>query len=84
MADSAPVMLWGTLAEPGTDRLSRWFNQAWQVFAGGSALDAYNEHQWLQAVHPDDVGNYQTQFAAAYHAQQAYSLDYRLQHAGDP
>lgn len=78
LADSSPLMLWGTLV--GAADTKRWCNAAWHAYTG---MDQVSGDAWLQAVHADDRERCRQQLGNV-SQQQAYTLDYRLWHvSGD-
>ncbi|QKT02613.1 PAS domain S-box protein [Ectothiorhodospiraceae bacterium 2226] len=77
MADTAPAMLWLTDTSDDCAFVSR----GWSEFTGQSFEQALGAG-WMEAVHPDDQTRARASFLKAFQRREAFSLDYRLRHAG--
>jgi PAS domain S-box-containing protein len=73
MADETPVALWMC----DTARRCTYVNRAWLSFTGRSLDDELGDG-WTASVHPEDFGERQAAFGAAFDAREAFTLEYRL------
>jgi PAS domain S-box-containing protein len=73
MADETPVALWMC----DTERRCTYVNRAWLSFTG-RAFDDELCDGWTASVHPEDFGERQAAFGAAFDAREAFTLEYRL------
>jgi PAS domain S-box-containing protein len=76
MADETPVALWMCDHE----RRCTYVNRAWLSFTGRT-LDEELGDGWTASVHPEDFGERQAAFGAAFDAREAFTLEYRLRRA---
>ncbi len=76
LANASPVMMWMASAE----RHCTFFNQTWLDFRGRS-LSEEIDHQWLDAVHPDDRQQCSDSYRQAFNLRQPFRMEYRLQRA---
>ena len=73
LADSVPVLIW----EAGPDGQRHYFNEPWIAFTGGS-LAAHSGGGWRDSVHPDDRPRLSATYDAAFRAEIAFEIEYRL------
>ncbi|MFC3199709.1 PAS domain S-box protein [Parapedobacter deserti] len=72
-ADAAPVLMWGASA----DKRRYVFNASWFHFTGRS-LEQEQGDGWMDGVHADDLERCVAIFSAAFDAQDAFKIEYRL------
>jgi len=73
MADSAPLMVWGS----GPDGGCTYFNQPWLDFTG-RALEEEIGDGWADGVHPDDLARCLAVYHGALAARRPFTMEYRL------
>lgn len=73
LAEQAPQTVW--TADP--DGRATYFNRTWYDLVGGE-LNDWNGHQWLAAVHPDDVADVKAKWRLASASKSLYSGVRRL------
>lgn len=76
LADSAPLMIWLVNREGGGE----WFNRSWLEFSGRE-LDQLVGSAWVDLLHPDDVPPFFDAYNRLVETGQAFSMEFRLQHA---
>ncbi|WP_066374854.1 MULTISPECIES: CHASE3 domain-containing protein [unclassified Anabaena] len=60
----------------------KFTNQRWLDYTG-MTLEAFRAMGWGAVVHPDNLANYQAQWAKLLQSEQAYTWEFRLRHADD-
>ncbi|MFN0242818.1 MAG: PAS domain-containing protein [Planctomycetota bacterium] len=79
LADGAAALIWMS----DTTRRCTYFNRAWIDFTGRALADELGDG-WIEGVHPDDRASCMATYVAAFEAQQAFEMEYRLRHrSGD-
>jgi len=73
IADTSPVMIWMSDCGGGCT----YFNQHWLEFTGQSIAEQLDEG-WLLCVHPDDRPRCLEIYLRAFHARDAFRMEYRL------
>ncbi|MFA7404149.1 MAG: PAS domain-containing sensor histidine kinase [Pelobacteraceae bacterium] len=68
-----PSLIWRS----GTDGRCNYFNQTWLAFTGRTMEEEIGEG-WVDGVHPDDRERCIACYTAAFQAQQAFTMEYRL------
>ncbi|MBP9728087.1 MAG: PAS domain S-box protein [Candidatus Moranbacteria bacterium] len=75
LADSAPVLIWMT----DSKNQCIYVNRRWLEYTGRTLEDELGMG-YLEAIHPDDKKSVLEICATAFSKQQAFSMEYRLQH----
>ena len=79
MANSAPVFIWTSRADP----VLNWLNEPWLRFTGRGIADEV-EDGWKNALHPDDRERYGAAYREGFERQEPFSMEYRLRrHDGE-
>lgn len=73
LADSLPVMVWFT-DEQGK---CKYLNKRWCDYTGEKPEAGY-EDGWLDFIHPEDIGIFQSKFNVAKQQHKSFDLEYRL------
>jgi PAS domain S-box-containing protein len=73
IADTSPVMIWMSDCSGGCT----YFNQHWLEFTGQPIAEQLNDG-WLRGVHSDDGQRCMETYLRAFHAREAFRMEYRL------
>ena len=73
VVNAIPVMIWTS------DAVNHWtyLNRAWNDFAG-QAGESPTVSNWADRIHPDDAGQSEEAFAAAFDRRAPFEMEYRL------
>ena len=78
LADDSPAMIWTSGPDTGCD----YVNRAWLSYRGRTA-DQETGGGWVEGLHPDDRDLCLETYLRAFHAQQPFRMQFRLQRADE-